>query len=1455
MKNTKKWISILCVLAMILTVVPNSSVTASAATKMTMNYKNIVMKKGAKLTLKVNGAPAKKKITWKSSKKAVAIVSSKGIVKAKKKGKTIITAKVAGKKLTCKVTVGIPVSSVTVDKPALLLAVGGTDTITAAVMPANATVKTVSYKSANQGVATVNKSGVVTAVAPGTTTIKVISKDGNKKATNVSVTVGDAPTQNVAATPTEVPDTNPVKGIQLDCTSKTLSIGETFTLKATLTPADATIQNITWTSENTAVATVDANGVVTGVGKGTTAIVATTKSGNFKAKCEITCAENYTVTSQEQLNSALSKKSADIITISGYDAIKYEIPEEDYSNVSLVINAPNATVTNKGKFKNITILDIAKNTYHECAIGNELTVQAPDSHIVIEESASAVVYIKEGETGAGDTVLENNGIVKELHIIAAKKVTVNGTGKETIPVTIDANINIATNQNMQIVAISTFNIRINSGAEHTVISVNTDSNRPKISGLGMIQITIADTGRVVTTVADNTIADGEAVDAVDVKLTGIVKDVEDVPVTGAAVYIVPYQYGYDVQNIKSDENAVKLITDEKGFYKCDSIKTGNYILCIQEEDYMDVNQNLVITSTYGNTYNNEEINLLPSSYEGKVGNAKGSIKDSLEKDKVLPDITIYARKNKNNLVDDAIATTKTNAQGEYEFKDLPAGYYTIQAVDERADVLKKYISVYFNILVRPDETAVMGATMNMPIERGQMRFILTWGDAKSGAISDADSHMIGPKAGGKGVFHTYFSQKEYYEDNTYSDYYYENSDDSERCVGLDVDDVDWEGPETTTIYKETPGIYRFYIHDYTNGGNTSCSELSESQVRVEVYSGNFLLATYHVPAQEGTLWHVCNYNSVTGELITVNKMGYENCDVEYIGMTAYEKMLSGYDNLITKLENYISLYQDCDQIQEYKDAYDQIMKVLETSTSDEEIEKAVNDADELAQELEKAGRVTVSVSSEDEVSYNQITDTNKLTVTLDKQDSEYTVSFTGVDKVTEIASTDSSADKAYELEFENGLKRVIDVYVAYNVKVTSVTVKGQEAAYFSQYDDEISVVGTVSDATVEDLEIMAGENKGQIVSEDGEYYVVFTIGASTTKKRVYYRYKAMPTITLKSDVETIASNVVNASTYYFVGNKESITAEDLDIVAPEGYTYRVSQDEDDDEYAYNLFYVTLYTEDDEDYYDSFPVKYYSQEAYEKTVGIDSVSGKIGEYNAYATIDEEKRTATFECSSVLPPTELQVNYGDYNDRYKVTYVSGEEYFAVIEAKSEYIPDYTVEYKVYFESTVEEDDIYPNKVEINGEDAIEYSTDWGEEKQSLIICGFEDMTVDNLAVSSRVGLDAVISQDAEGNLVATFTYGDIEKQYDICYKKYVKPEISPLNGCEIKGTSYSVSGDTLYMYVSGSLAKMEEAIEISVPEGYTYEETDKTEEDINFDLVDAEGNTQHCYLSYYQSEDED
>lgn len=56
-----------------------------------------------KLMLKVKNT--KKKVKWSSSKKAVASVTKEGVVKAKKKGKTVITAKIGKKKLKCKITV------------------------------------------------------------------------------------------------------------------------------------------------------------------------------------------------------------------------------------------------------------------------------------------------------------------------------------------------------------------------------------------------------------------------------------------------------------------------------------------------------------------------------------------------------------------------------------------------------------------------------------------------------------------------------------------------------------------------------------------------------------------------------------------------------------------------------------------------------------------------------------------------------------------------------------------------------------------------------------------------------------------------------------------------------------------------------------------------------------------------------------------------------------------------------------------------------------------------------------------------------------------------------------------------------------------------------------------------------------------------------------------------------
>jgi hypothetical protein len=82
-----------------------------------------------------------------------------------------------------------------------------------------------------------------------------------------------------------------VTGVSLNMTSLTMSVGETKTLNATVSPADATDKRVTWSSSNTAVATVNENGVVTAISTGTTVITVTTTDGSKTAQCTVTVKE------------------------------------------------------------------------------------------------------------------------------------------------------------------------------------------------------------------------------------------------------------------------------------------------------------------------------------------------------------------------------------------------------------------------------------------------------------------------------------------------------------------------------------------------------------------------------------------------------------------------------------------------------------------------------------------------------------------------------------------------------------------------------------------------------------------------------------------------------------------------------------------------------------------------------------------------------------------------------------------------------------------------------------------------------------------------------------------------------------------------------------------------------------------------------------------------------------
>jgi len=166
----------------------------------------------------------------------------------------------------------VSVSGVSLNPATALLVVGGEPvTLTATISPANATVQTVTWASSATTVATV-ENGVVTAVAEGTATITVTTADGDFTATS-AITVTPAPI--------------PVESVSLNETTYTLTVGEDFTLIATIYPENATNQNVTWTSSDNVVATVE-NGVVTAVSVGYATITVTTTDGDFTATSVLT---------------------------------------------------------------------------------------------------------------------------------------------------------------------------------------------------------------------------------------------------------------------------------------------------------------------------------------------------------------------------------------------------------------------------------------------------------------------------------------------------------------------------------------------------------------------------------------------------------------------------------------------------------------------------------------------------------------------------------------------------------------------------------------------------------------------------------------------------------------------------------------------------------------------------------------------------------------------------------------------------------------------------------------------------------------------------------------------------------------------------------------------------------------------------------------------------------------
>lgn len=208
--------------------------------------------------------------TWEIGDDSIASVDANGVITGIKGGNTIVTLTSADGKFSakCPVTVNQPLKAIKMDDIALETNGHTSETVAYTLEPADTTEDDVTLSVADESIAKLEGNKLV-AVSDGAT--KITATSGIVK-TSAKVTV-----------------TTKVEQIVLNKTEGVLTVGNSVTVTATVTPDNATNATVNWTSSDEKVATVDSNGKVTAVAAGNATITATSESdGDVSADYALT---------------------------------------------------------------------------------------------------------------------------------------------------------------------------------------------------------------------------------------------------------------------------------------------------------------------------------------------------------------------------------------------------------------------------------------------------------------------------------------------------------------------------------------------------------------------------------------------------------------------------------------------------------------------------------------------------------------------------------------------------------------------------------------------------------------------------------------------------------------------------------------------------------------------------------------------------------------------------------------------------------------------------------------------------------------------------------------------------------------------------------------------------------------------------------------------------------------
>lgn len=358
-----------------------------------LNQNEIGIKKGKGYQLVSTVLPENaenKQVVWESSDpKIVSVNSITGYITGVKEGSATITVKTVINDIStdCIVNVSgknILVSKIVLNEKRISLAVGYTHNLTYQITPKNATENDLIFTSSDSSVATVNQSGVIQGLKEGNAIITVSSSNGLAKDTTYVSVYKKGSSTVVDGEP--IKTDNYPKSLTVSPQTLNLKLGGSSQLIASVLPEKANNQ-ISWSSTNSRVATVDSNGLVSAVGMGSATIIARTIN-------DITYNVNVLVGNySKDVRSILVTTNYISLAVSNSKQLAVAFTPADASNKNVFWTSSNPSVATVDKYGVVKAISpgstIIKATSEDGGYTDTATIEVVNYDNIIEEKSIA----------------------------------------------------------------------------------------------------------------------------------------------------------------------------------------------------------------------------------------------------------------------------------------------------------------------------------------------------------------------------------------------------------------------------------------------------------------------------------------------------------------------------------------------------------------------------------------------------------------------------------------------------------------------------------------------------------------------------------------------------------------------------------------------------------------------------------------------------------------------------------------------------------------------------------------------------------------------------------------------------------------------------------------------------------------------------------------------------------